>query len=364
MRIIAYYLPQFHVINENNEWWGDGFTEWTSVKNALPLYKGHEQPKVPGDLGYYNLLEPDVRKSQADLAKDNGIEGFCYWHYWFGNGKRLLEKPINAVLESGEPNFPFCFGWANESWKAKVWGEKGKSDKLLIEQKYPGKKDVIDHFYANLAAFKDSRYIRVEGKPIFLIYKPLALPKQQQFIAVWQELALKEDLKGIFFVGHANRSDEIQDMLDLGFNAVNIVRNGEWLHNKRFLYRNILSLIQYKLLNKPYIIAYKKIIKLFTKPEDSRLNIYPTLIPNWDHTPRSAKKGYLYHGSTPELFKEHINTVLESVKNKPLEHQIIFLKSWNEWGEGNYIEPDSKYGKSYLNTLKSALANFSIKKAN
>jgi lipopolysaccharide biosynthesis protein len=360
-RVIAFYLPQFHQIPENDEWWGDGFTDWTSVKNAIPLYKGHEQPKIPAELGYYNLLEANARDKQAELAKAAGIEGFCYWHYWFGDGKCLLEKPFDAVLTSGKPNFPFCLGWANESWNAKVWGEKGKSDRLLVEQKYPGEADNLNHFYNCLSAFKDSRYIKIDEKPVFLIYKPMALPQQKEFIKMWNELALENGLKGIFFIGHTHKSIEIAPILSIGFDAINIVRTGEWLHNKKFLYKNIYSLIRYKLLNKPYIISYKKIIKLFTKPEDSNIKVYPTIIPNWDHTPRSGKRGYLYHGSTPELFKKHIETVFASVKNKPLDKQIVFLKSWNEWGEGNYMEPDSKFGRAYINTLNNALKNFNNK---
>ena len=358
LRIIAFYLPQFHPIPENDRWWGDGFTDWNNVKNAVPLFKGHEQPKVPTELGYYNLLESDIFKKQVELAKASGIEGFCYWHYWFGNGKRLLEKPFDAILTSGEPDFPFCLGWANESWKAKVWGAKGKTDKVLIEQKYPGKSDIIGHFYICLSGFKDSRYIKIDEKPVFLIYKPIALSEQKEFIETWNELAQKEGLKGIFFIGHTHQTNEIEPILSMGFDSVNIVRVGEWLHNKKFLYKNIYSLIRYKLFNKPYIITYKKIIELFTKPEDSQLNVYPTIIPNWDHTPRSGKRGYLYHGSTPNLFKKHVEKVFESVKNKPLDKRVIFLKSWNEWGEGNYMEPDNKFGRGYIDALKDAVVNF------
>jgi len=355
MRIIAYYLPQFHEITENNEWWGKGFTEWTSVNNALPLYDGHEQPKVPGELGYYDLSEEEIKIRQATLARDHGIEGFCYWHYWFGEGKRLLEKPIEAVLENKKPDFPFCFGWANESWKAKVWGVKGKSDKLLIEQKYPGYQDIVDHFYACLPYFKDSRYITVDEKPVFVIYKPLLLPDPKGHIEVWHDLARKEGLPGIFFIGHCNHSQDISAIKNFGFDAVNIVRNGEWLWDKKFLYRNLSSYIRYRFLNQPYVIDYKKIIKLFSKEVDRNIDVIPTIIPNWDHTPRSGKRGYLYHNSTPDLFSNHVDEILASIEEKPSEHRLAFLKSWNEWGEGNYMEPDNKFGKSYLVALKKMI---------
>lgn len=161
-RFIAFYLPQYHIIPENNEWWGPGFTEWTSVARAKPLFRGHKQPHIPADLGFYDLRVPETREAQAQLAKEAGVEGFCYWHYWFGNGKRLLERPFTEVVSSGKPDFPFCLAWANHSWYKKQWDLKAKGkDILLIEQKYPGVKDYEDHFYALLEAFKDKRYIKV-----------------------------------------------------------------------------------------------------------------------------------------------------------------------------------------------------------
>ncbi len=187
-RIIAFYLPQFHPIPENDKWWGKGFTEWTNVGKAKPLFKGHYQPKIPADLGYYDLRLPETRQAQADLAKEYGIEGFCYWHYWFGNSKRLLETPFNEVLRLGEPNFPFCLAWANHSWKHSQF-KKGGSDKLLIEQTYPNEKDIIDHFNTLLPAFKDIRYIRVRNKPLFMIYIPDDVPLVENFIIQWQSLA-------------------------------------------------------------------------------------------------------------------------------------------------------------------------------
>ena len=198
IKIIAFYLPQFHPIPENDKWWGKGFTEWTNVGKAKPLFRGHYQPRVPADLGYYDLRIPEVRESQANMAKSFGIDGFCYWHYWFGNGKRLLERPFNEVLQSGRPDFPFCLAWANQSWQGISHGIKNK--KILIEQLYPGKEDYINHFNSLLPAFKDSRYIRINDKPVFVIYKPLDIPKIQEFILLWNNLALQNGLKGIFFI--------------------------------------------------------------------------------------------------------------------------------------------------------------------
>lgn len=169
-RIIAFYLPQYHPIPENDAWWGKGFTEWTNVGKAKPLYRGHYQPRVPADLGYYDLRVPETRQAQADMARSYGVEGFMYWHYWFGGGKRLLERPFNEVLASGEPDFPFALAWANETWKGFAHGLANRN--TLIEQRYLGEQDYIDHFHAVLPAFRDRRYITVDGKPLFMVYKP------------------------------------------------------------------------------------------------------------------------------------------------------------------------------------------------
>lgn len=187
-KIIAFYLPQFHPIKENDEWWGKGFTEWHNVVKAKPLFRGHYQPKLPGDLGFYDLRLPETREAQAQLAKEAGVYGFCYWHYWFGNGRRLLERPFNEVVASGKPDFPFCLAWANHSWYAKTW-DPNKKDKLLIEQLYPGAEDNEKHFYELLAAFKDDRYIKVDDKPLFAIFKPLQVDNVSAFIEQWQDLA-------------------------------------------------------------------------------------------------------------------------------------------------------------------------------
>ncbi|WP_050009699.1 glycoside hydrolase family 99-like domain-containing protein [Flavobacterium sp. B17] len=219
-RVIAFYLPQFHPVPENNEWWGPGFTEWHSVANAKPLYKGHHQPNIPADLGFYDLRVAETRKLQAEMAKEAGVEGFCYWHYWFGDGKRLLEKPINEVLASGEPDFPFCFGWANHNWYQKLWDPSGSGDKLLIEQKYLGREDYEEHFMtALLPAFKDKRYIQVDGKPLFVIYSIDNKEKIKEIIDVWRELALRNGLEGIYFVA-VQRGETKEEVKSLGFDAM------------------------------------------------------------------------------------------------------------------------------------------------
>ncbi len=355
MRVIAYYLPQFHAIPENDEWWGKGFTEWTSVKNAKRLYPGHLQPNVPADLGYYNLLDPDIRQHQADMARQAGVEGFCYWHYWFGNGKQLLEKPLQQVLESGEPDFPFCIGWANESWKAKVWSDiTGKSDKTLIEQTYK-EEDIELHFQNILPLLKDKRYIRVDGKPLIVIYRPFELPDATNFILRWNKLAKDAGLKGIYFVGHTLYSTEIDKILNLGFDAVNVVRLGDCRRDKRMIIRNALNLLLYAFGFIPFVYSYRAANKVLVGREGERENVFPSLIPRWDHTPRSGKNGFVLHGSTPQLFREQVLKVKNQINKKDEEHQIVFLKSWNEWGEGNYIEPDKRWGWQYLDNLAKAI---------
>ena len=195
---LAFYLPQYHPIPENNEWWGEGFTEWTNVSKATPLFPGHYQPHIPSDLGFYDLRLEEARIAQADLAKQYGIEGFIYWHYWFGNGKTILERPFNEVLESGRPDFPFCLAWANQSWTG-IW--HGLENQILMEQQYPGKEDYEKHFYHVLPAFQDKRYIRVDGMPVFFVYLPQELPDSNAFIDQWNELAIKNGLDGIYFIG-------------------------------------------------------------------------------------------------------------------------------------------------------------------
>ena len=374
-RVIALYLPQFHPIPENDEWWGKGFTEWTNVAKAKPLFRGHYQPKIPADLGFYDLRMPEVRQQQAELAKEAGIEGFCYWHYWFGNGKRLLERPFNEVLESGKPDFPFCLGWANHTWTSKTWdkGANKSVPSILVEQKYPGVDDYVAHFYAVLPAFKDKRYITVDGKPFFFIFAPLDFKDVNTFILTWRKLAVENGLKGIHFV--ANASATFRDLrtgnlrkslvpehevnkylMDLGFDAVN--SNGMTRSNvkNQGMVRSYIKGFLKKKLNLSIVdrIKQKDINKYLFTEEDRLENVYPTIIPNYDRTPRTAKDIF-YYESTPEVFKESIRDCLSYIDKKNPEHKIIMLKSWNEWGEGNYVEPDLQYGRGYLDVLKEMI---------
>ena len=366
-RVIAQYLPQYHPIPENDIYWGKGFTEWTNVAKAKPLFRGHYQPKLPADLGFYDLRLSDVREAQAELARSVGIEGFMYWHYWLGNNRMLLEKPFQMVLKSGNPDFPFCLGWANHSWSTKTW-EKGKKfaqDEIIMEQLYPGENDYINHFTYVLPAFKDKRYIKVDGKALFLVWDT-SVPELRSFIEVWRKLAKANGLEGIHFVGTRRRQPAFtktptkEEVLSLGFDSVNSGLINMWSAEGATMSSKYLKMARSYLSRKVASVFlqkydYKDIIKNLCNEDDYKENVYPTILPGYDRTARSGRKATIYHNNTPELFGKHVDDVMEHVKNKLPEHKIVFLKSWNEWGEGNYIEPDLKYGHQFLDELKKRL---------
>jgi hypothetical protein len=353
-RVLAFYLPQFHPIPENDKWWGKGFTEWTNVGKAKPLFRGHYQPRVPADLGYYDLRLPEVREQQAEMAHYTGIEGFCYYHYWFGNGKRLLERPFNEVLESGKPDFPFCLAWANETWSG-IW--HGTPEKVLIEQTYPGVEDYTKHFYANLDAFLDKRYIKADEKPIYYVYNPLNIPDSKAFLDCWRELAMKEGLKGIHFVGQSWDEKQAKQILALGYDAVNthwqqsIMKND---HTAKYAW-NRLTELMFKGKYKLSVWDYKEFATKLSSGLDCQHDYYPTILSGWDNSPRSGRRGQIFINYTPEMFDVHVKEVLKKIENKRYETNIAFLKSWNEWGEGNYVEPDLKFGWNFLDVLKNNL---------
>lgn len=360
MKIIAFYLPQFHPTPHNDEWWGKGFTEWTNVAKAKKLYPGHYQPKIPSELGFYDLRIPDVRRKQAEMAQEAGITGFCYYHYWFSKGNEELDMPFKEVVKRKEPDFPFCLCWANESWYSKFWNKDGSSNKtLLAEQLYLGKDDNVAHFYSLLEAFHDERYIKVDGRLLFLIYQPLAFPNFEDFKSTWNELARQNGLPEFYFVGQARFENEISNILYLGFDGVNHCHRLDNYYQysnsaiTRIAWRGI-NVIK-KIIKVPFVISYKKAIRKSVFKIDFQENVFPTMMPNWDHTPRSGNGGTVLHNSTPKLFEQHAREVLKTTENKSEEHKIVFLKSWNEWGEGNYMEPDIRYGRGYIEALRNAL---------
>lgn len=357
-QVIAFYLPQYHPTKRNDEWWGKGFTEWTNVGKAQRLYPNHYQPKVPSELGYYDLRLPEIRNAQAELAKEAGIAGFCYYHYWFESGFEELELPFNEVVNSNEPDFPFCLCWANESWYSKFWNNDGSvQKKLLAEQKYLGKEDNEKHFNSLLKAFKDKRYFKIDGKLLFLIYQPLKFEEFKDFKDQWNNMAKANNLPGFFFVGQTLKKEDIDKIIAMGFDGVNHCHrlDNYYQYNKTFsLLIRFVDKIR-RILKFPYIISYKKVIRHSIFKEDFRDDVFPTMMPNWDHTPRSGNGGTVLHNATPELFEEHALKVLSTTRDKSESRKVVFLKSWNEWGEGNYMEPDLKYGRGFINALKSAL---------
>ncbi len=354
-RVIAFYLPQFHTIKENDQWWGPGFTEWHSVSKARPLFRRHDQPKIPADLGFYDLRVAETREAQAKLAEFAGIEGFCYWHYWFGGNKRLLERPFQEVLKNGSPNIPFCLGWANHNWYQKLWDPSGRGDKLLIEQEYLGVHDYDKHFIdVLLPAFKDERYIRVDNKPIFVIYSLDRKKEISEVISCWSELAVENGLNGIYFVA-VQRTETNEEILNMGFSAMYRLQNYLKSYERQSVFMKVLLFIRLKLFNIPRLIPYDNLkIDLYSEDE-LKEEVIPIIIPNYDHTPRSGGRGFVLTGSTPFKFASQVRKALTFLKSKSQDKKLLFLVSWNEWGEGNYMEPDQKFGHQYLEALRSEI---------
>jgi hypothetical protein len=361
IKVIAFYLPQFYPFEENDKWYGHGFTEWTNVGRAKPLYKGHNQPRVPADLGYYDLRLPQVREAQAELAKEAGISAFCYWHYWFGRGYRLLDMPIKEVVKLKKPNFPFMLGWANHSWYNKEWDPTIKSLKqtLLVEQQYLGVEDYILHFNEMLPVFKDERYYRIHNKLAFYIYDIEKIPDFKLFKDTWNDLALKNNLPGFFYISCSSYINTINEGNHALADAVNLTLRGNafgGIRSVKLYFKEKMGLF----LNIPLsVITYKKAIEKMVCNEYLVDRVYPTIIPNWDNSPRRKAGANIMRDSTPNLFYQHCIDVFSYLKEKSEEDSIVFLKSWNEWAEGNYMEPDLQWGKQYIEALKRAL-NYEI----
>ena len=368
-RVLAFYLPQYFPIPENDRWWSPGFTEWTNVAKAKPLFPGHWQPHQPADLGFYDLRVPETRERQAQLARDAGVEGFCYWHYWFGGGRRILERPFDEVLNSGQPDFPFCLAWANHSW-TEIW--KGMHNTTLIEQTYPGREDEEAHFRWASPAFHDPRYVRIDGKPVFVVFAPHRVPEPQRFIEHWQNLAVKDGLKGVYFIALVNKYapgvSQYRDPCLASFDAVTQHPPHDYLETsgseanltlKRRLKELRLGPVFYKATRgkmvRPRRYDYSDVVKhaLSDMPDEERF--LPCVIPNWDNTPRSGTRGVVYEGSTPELFAEYMTKAVERVAPRDFDKRVIFLKAWNEWAEGNYVEPDATFGHQYLDAIRSSI---------
>lgn len=375
INIIAMYLPQFHPVKENDEIWGKGFTEWTNVASAKPLFRNHYQPQIPSELGFYDLRMDEIRDEQAALADQYGIYGFCYWNYWFGGGKTILDMPLERLISTKHPNFPFCVAWANHSWTTSTWNnvKRNKSTHVFLEQQYLGRDDYKKYFLKLLPAFQDERYIRVNGRLLFTIFDPASIPSEElkAFFDVFSEFAARYGLGEFCFVGrletvgkialqhndYEDIDERIDYMISLGFNKVwtNGMRRAQIKSRGKLNF--LLKRIQTNLLDGGALDIYKyeDIIKYLYTEQDKRNDVYPMIIPRWDKTPRQGRKATIYTGSTPALFEKHLNDCISIIGGKSENDRIAFLQAWNEWGEGNYLEPDIKYGRQYLEVIKRAL---------
>jgi lipopolysaccharide biosynthesis protein len=354
-RVIAFYLPQFYPTPENDAWWGPGFTEWTNVAQARQLFRSHLPAALPGELGFYDLRLAETRIAQAKLAAEHGVESFCYWHYWFGGGKRILNRPFDEVLASGQPDFPFCLCWANHSWSG-IW--RGLPNQILVEQTYPGEEDYKKHFDLVLPAFRDARYTRVDGKPLFLVYSPEHIPPNDNFLSLWRRLAEQAGLPGLHFVAMYN--GESHPALTQ-YDGVTRFGPGDYvIRQSRFerLLCHDLGPVLNRLIGHsfgPARFSYRKVAQksLDYVPTDDRY--YPGVLSNWDNTPRSKRRGIVFTGSTPQLFGEWLSRAVQRVAHRSPEHRLVFLKAWNEWAEGNYVEPDITYGRGWLEAIKKCI---------
>ena len=368
LKIIAFYLPQFHSIKENDKWWGKGFTEWTNVKKAVPLYPGHDQPRIPLNDNYYNLLNDDTKIWQANLAKKYGVYGFCYYHYWF-KGKKLLEKPAEQMLKNKSIDLPFCFCWANENW-SRNWD--GGNREIIVEQEYGEKKDWEEHFQYLLTFFKDSRYITVNGKPLLVIYKPDLINSIYEMVSYFKKRIVEEGFPGIclafqfptYYMDVFYRDDIFDYMIEFEpvFSRNNIVRHsskkieivrkffGEKTITK---YRNSKNQLKHTFA-KPHHLSMFFYDEAWEKILNQKWNnkLLPGTFVDWDNTPRN-KHGVVYSGFTIEKFEDNIKKLVKRAYQE--NKQMLFINAWNEWGEGAYLEPDERYGYRKLEAIRSAL---------
>lgn len=349
MKVLAMYLPQFHNVVENNLWWGEGFTEWTAVKGAKKLFEDHDQPRVPQDNNYYNLLDKDTMIWQSNLMKMYGVDGMCIYHYWFKDGRQILEKPAENLLKWDDIDMPFCFSWANETWarswsnirEKNVWAntfedEKIKTDTgILLEQKYGTREDWIKHFDYLLPFFQDPRYIKIDGKPVFLIYLASIIPCLNDMKELWDDLSKAAGFPGIYIIGsRCNTSTE---------KVVDAV-----LHMQPRIKK------QYS--NQVCFIDYESIWNTILKTKRTTKKTYLGAFVGYDDTPRRGAEGTVILNSTPEKFSYYLSNVM--AKSAAWSNEFVFLNAWNEWGEGMYLEPDEKYGYKFLEATLHAKEKF------
>jgi hypothetical protein len=362
MKFVALYLPQYHEIPENNLWWGDGYTEWSAVKNAKPLFSGHYQPHVPYKDNYYDLSDTSAKtwKWQSQLAKEYGISVFCIYHYWFDNGKQLLQKPAEILLEHKEIDCPFCFCWANESW-TRTW--YGLQKEVLMAQKYGDENEIIEHFAYLLPFFKDNRYWKISNKPVFCLYKSADISNINLLISIWNRLAKENGFSGIYFVSaNTNSGIDKRDIFDARYNfepdySLKHQMSGlgslyyyshatlQTLFNHAFKSKKLERVVPIDFVNKAIKKSAKKNAEL-----ELKLGVpnFTGLFPSFDNTPRRGYKGLVYTHATPEKFRKTLCAVSKYLP----DDSIIFVNAWNEWGEGCYLEPDEKNGFQMLSVIK------------
>lgn len=364
-KIIAFYLPQYHQIPENDKWWGEGFTEWVNVKKANPLFNGHNQPRIPENENYYDLSNVSVMEWQSRIAQEHGIYGFCFYHYWFYQ-KPLLEKPLLNFLNNKNITIPFCLCWANESW-TNAWADD--NNKVIMEQKYGDEIEWERHFSFLLPFFKDDRYIKEGNKPLIVIYRPYLNEIIKPMLDYWKKLAIQSGFDGLKIASqrfeHPDRYKDIFDYMDYHIEyqpdydrchirkpKTGIARIKQKLHNVILKYANVdVSFGSKNAL--PEIFDYdemwRKIID--TKPISEKA-IAGGFV-DWDNTPRHGVRGSCFKGVTPEKFGKYIKLQLDHV-SKSYNNDYLFLFAWNEWGEGGYLEPDMTNGMRYLKELKKS----------
>ena len=361
------YLPQFHQIPENDEWWGEGFTEWTNVKKAKPLFEGHYQPRIPLNNNYYNLSDVETLKWQAKIAKEHGIYGFCFYHYWF-NGHLLLEKPMELLLQHPEIDINYCISWANENWTN---GWVSKSNKILMGHDFDDEQDWVDHFNYLLPFFKDPRYITEEGKPLMTIYVPHHIDKLKKMLNVWNAMAIENDFKGLKFIYQNVKShyDATMDksLFDYGIEfqpGFTTFSNSN--KSKQLLYiwaPKISGWIQknlgihLRIFNRKDEVSfsnYDEVWKKILNHRPDRKNMIPSAFVDWDNTPRRAARGEVFLGASPKKFKKYFSQLIINTR-EIYKTDKLFVFAWNEWAEGGYLEPDERFEYGYLNAIKETL---------
>lgn len=346
-KIIAYYLTQFHPDPHNEEWWGKGVTEWNNVVRAVPQFIEHYQPRIPGELGYYDLRIKDVMKRQVELAKMYGIYGFSFYYYWF-NGERLLEQPLEMFLENKDIEFPFSLCWANENWTKRY---DGTNSDILMEQ--PTTVESYKNVIHDMIRFlKDDRYISIQGKKVITVYRPSLMPKVKEVLNYWREVVRKENLGELYIIAVKENMIEL-DWLSEGYDALSEFHPGT-LYKECNKINDQLTYIRKdfsgEVFSYPDIVERKKYFNYTYK------KLYRAVMPMWDNTARRNNKGMIFHQANPELYKEWLKDVIEeNVEKHNVDENIVFINAWNEWGEGAYIEPDRFYGYAYLNATKEAV---------